>query len=103
MPTMPPLPLPPLPALPVPIVSWIANAIIVVIMLAMIIRAIASWFRADERYAFIRFLAYITDPFIVPCRRIVRNVGFIDLSFIIAFFMLQTLRILIEQSIPPGW
>ncbi len=40
------------------------------IIIAMLVRAIASWFRIDERYAFIRFLARLTDPFIVPIRRI---------------------------------
>ncbi len=45
------------------------------IIIAMLVRAIASWFRIDERYAFIRFLARLTDPFIVPIRRIIRPVG----------------------------
>ena len=59
------------------------------LILALLIRAIASWFRMDERYAFIRFLARLTDPFITPIRRVVRSVGVIDLSFLIAWFLLR--------------
>ena len=89
--------------LPVPIVSWIIYYGIGFIILAMIVRAFASWFRIDERFAIIRFLARITDPFIDPIRRIIPPIGMFDIAFIIAFFMLRTLQILLLQGLPPGW
>ncbi len=73
------------------------------IIIAMIVRAVASWFRMDERYAFIRFLARITDPFIDPIRRIVPPMGIFNMAFIIAWFMLSTLQILLLQALPAGW
>ncbi len=73
------------------------------LLIAMLIRAVASWFRADERYAFIRFLARLTDPFIAPLRRIIPPVGMFDVAFIVAFFLLYTLQILLLQALPPGW
>jgi len=90
-------------SLPIPIVSWIIYYGIGFIILAMIVRAFASWFRLDERYAIIRFLARITDPFIDPIRRIVPPIGMFDMAFIIAFFMLRTLQILLLQALPRGW
>jgi YggT family protein len=93
----------PVPQLPIPIVSIIASYGIDIIIFAMLVRAIASWFRIDERYAIIRFLARLTDPFIDPLRRFVRPVGFFDWSFIIAWFMLLTLQLLLLQAIPQGW
>ncbi len=89
--------------LPIPIVSWIIYYGIGFIILAMIVRAFASWFRIDERYAIIRFLARITDPFIEPIRRIIPPIGMFDMAFIIAFFMLRTLQILLLQALPRGW
>ncbi|HEU5379631.1 MAG TPA: YggT family protein [Ktedonobacteraceae bacterium] len=74
-----------------------------ILLLALIIRAIASWFRIDERYAFIRFLAKLTDPFIAPIRRVVPPMGVFDVAFILAFFLLYTLQILLTQALPPGW
>jgi len=89
--------------LPIPIVSWIIYYGIYIIILAMFVRAIASWFRIDERYAIIRFLARITDPFIEPVRRIVPPMGFIDMAFIITWFLLRTMQILLLQGLPAGW
>jgi len=88
---------------PIPIVNWTINYGISFIILAMFVRAIASWFRLDERYAIIRFLARITDPFIDPVRRIVPPMGFIDMAFIITFFLLRTMQILLLQGLPAGW
>jgi len=84
-------------------VSWIIYYGIGFIILAMIVRAFASWFRLDERYAIIRFLARITDPFIEPIRRIIPPIGMFDMAFIIAFFMLKTLQVLLLQALPRGW
>jgi YggT family protein len=74
-----------------------------VLLLALIIRALASWVRIDERFAFIRFLAKFTDPFIAPYRRIIPPMGFLDVSFILGFFTLITLQILLTQALPVGW
>jgi YggT family protein len=73
------------------------------VIVAMFVRFIASWFQIDERYAFIRLLAYITDPFIVPVRRIIKPVWVLDLSFFVVWFMLNTLQYLLWQALPPGW
>ncbi|GAC1637108.1 MAG: hypothetical protein NVS4B11_39620 [Ktedonobacteraceae bacterium] len=89
---------------PIPIAHILVTYGIGFIILSMLIRAIASMFRIDERYAFIRFLARITDPFIMPVRRIVRTSPMlIDPSFLIAFFMLSTLGILLSQALPYTW
>lgn len=74
-----------------------------VLILAMLIRAVASWFQMDERIAFIRFLARMTNPFIDPIRRFVPPVGFLDLSFLVAWFLLVTIQILLVQALPIGW
>jgi YggT family protein len=88
---------------PLPILSFLVKYGIGIIILSMLIRAIASWFRMDERYAFIRFLARITDPFISPVRRLVPPVGFIDLSFIVTLFLLIIMSQLLQQALPFGW
>ena len=85
------------------ILDMIVDYGISILIFAMLARVIASWFRIDERYAIIRILAYITDPFITPIRRIVRPVGVLDLSFLIAWFLLSTVRLLLLQALPPLW
>jgi YggT family protein len=73
------------------------------LIIALLIRVFAMWFGIDERFAFIRFLARMTDPFVVPIRRIVRPVGVMDMSFLIAFFFLSVVEILLLQALPAGW
>ena len=89
--------------LPFPIAYWVIKYGIGFILLAMFVRAIASWFGLGDRFAFIRFLARITDPFISPLRRIVKPVGMFDLAFLLSFFLLITLQMLLLQALPPGW
>ena len=89
--------------LPIPIVHLIVVYGIGIILFAIFARVIASWFRIDERFAIVRFLAYLTDPFLLPIRRFVPPVGFLDMSWIIATFMLQTVQILLLQSLPNTW
>jgi YggT family protein len=85
----------------VKIITIIATFGIDALVIAMLIRVFASWFQFDERFAFIRFLAKLTDPFIVPIRRIVRPAaGLFDFSFLIAWFMLITLQVLLLQALP---
>ncbi|GCF09681.1 YggT family protein [Dictyobacter arantiisoli] len=92
------------PPLPVPIFTYLINYGISFLILAMLVRAIASWFRIDERNVFIRFLARLTDPFIVPIRRVIGQMWVLDLSFFVAWFMLQTVQILLLQAVRPlGW
>jgi YggT family protein len=73
---------------------------ITALIIAIFIRVLASWINLDERVAFIRFLARITDPFIIPCRRLIGRVGILDLSYLVATFLLFTLKILLLQSLP---
>lgn len=73
------------------------------IILLMLVRMIASWFRIDERNAIIRFCARMTDPFILPIRRTIRPMGFFDFSFLIAWFLLITIQTLLLQALPTGW
>jgi YggT family protein len=88
---------------PLPIFTLLVRWGIGIIIVAMLIRAFASWFGIDERFAFIRFLARLTDPFITPVRRILPRFGRFDISFLVTWFTLNTLMILLLQSMPPGW
>ncbi len=86
-----------------PLVHDVISLVIDLIVFAMLIRAIASWFRIDERYAFIRFLARITDPLIQPARKVLGQVWIIDLSFFVTWSVLLILQVLLLQALPANW
>ncbi|HVB60498.1 MAG TPA: YggT family protein [Ktedonobacteraceae bacterium] len=83
--------------------SLIISISIIVLIIAILVRVFATWFGFDERFAFIRFLARLTDPILDPVRRIVPPMRSIDFSFLIVTFLLITLRYLLLQSLPPLW
>ncbi|HEX4204878.1 MAG TPA: YggT family protein [Ktedonobacteraceae bacterium] len=88
---------------PVPVFTWVITYGIDFIIVAMIVRAFASWFNFGDRFAFIRFLARVTDPFITPVRKVIRPIGVIDIAFLVAWFLLLALQTLLLQALPAGW
>ena len=68
--------------------------------LAMLLRAILSWFIMDEN-KFTGFLYAITEPFIYPVRRLLEKMNWlqgspIDFSFMITFLIISFLQILLS-------
>lgn len=50
----------------------------------MIIRALLSWFSPDPRNILVQFLYTITEPLLLPFRKIIPPIGFLDLSALVA-------------------
>ena len=68
-----------------------------VIQIAMLVRAILSWFPIDPN-KFIDFLYAITEPFIVPIRLLFQKLNWfqnlpIDISFMVSYLLLSLLSI----------
>jgi YggT family protein len=59
-----------------------------VLILAIIIRALLSWFNMDPRHPIIQTLNSVTEPILEPIRRIMPRLGMIDLSPLVAIFLL---------------
>ena len=59
-------------------------------------RILISWFPVDPFSGPVQFLIQVTDPILAPLRRLPLQIGMLDLSPLIAFFMLYiTDRILV--------
>ncbi|WP_376793557.1 YggT family protein [Thermogemmatispora sp.] len=89
--------------LPIPILHWIIQYGIGLILFTLVLRVIISWIGLDERYPVVRFLASYTEPFIKPVRNIVPPVMFVNFSMMVAFFVLYTIMLLLLQALPPTW
>ena len=65
--------------------------------LAIIVRALLSWFDPAFRSSFGRFVYGVTEPIVGPIRRVMPPLGMFDLSTIVAIVLLQVLeRLLIS-------
>ena len=61
-------------------------------VLILIARAILSWFPLHPDSALIpivRFLHTVTEPLLAPLRRIIPPAGMFDLSFLVAFIVVE--------------
>ena len=73
-------------------ISWFAN----LITLALVIRALLSWFAQDPYSPLGRaymVMGRITEPVVAPCRALLArlnvNTGMFDFSVLLAFFLVE--------------
>ncbi len=74
---------------------YLANTINILfglINLAILIRVIISWVQPDPFNPVVRFIYQITEPILLPFRRLIPPTGGLDFSPLIAFFVLEFLR-----------
>ncbi|MFN3859687.1 MAG: YggT family protein [Caulobacter sp.] len=88
---------------------WLINAILNLVILLVIIRAILSWLIAFQvinfRNEFVRqvsmFLDAVTDPMLRPIQRIMPRLGGVDLSPIVLILGLGFLQVLFNRTLAP--
>lgn len=68
------------------------NILFNIIIVALFIRIILSWFRVSPENFFIGLIIDITNPLLLPFQRIIPPVGMLDFSPIAAFITLEILR-----------
>ena len=70
-----------------------------VLQMALLIRVISSWFRISPYSPWIRWTFTLTEPILAPLRRVIPNLGMIDITPIVAYFLLSLLSSVILSSI----
>jgi YggT family protein len=77
----------------------IVNLVFYAFTIALIGRALLSWFDPGMRSQVGRFLVDITEPIIGPIRRAIPSIGMLDISPIIALLLIQFLRRLLVTAL----
>jgi YggT family protein len=75
--------------------------ILTAMQIAIIARALFSWFDPTGRTPIGQFLLKVTDPIIVPIRRLLPSAGFVDFSpmvAIVAILILQNVLARVQGS-----
>lgn len=65
----------------------------------MIIMAVMSWV-VQGYNATLMVLSQLTEPFLNPIRKIIPNMGGLDLSMLVAFLLMNVINILLSNSLP---
>lgn len=82
---------------PMGIVRLLVDWTFTVLILAILVRVITSW--VGGRYSFIGRLAHrLTDWFIEPLRRMIPTVGSVDITPLVAWFLLTMLQNVVERA-----
>ncbi len=64
----------------------------VILQIAIIGRALLSWFPVDPRSPLVSVLNEITEPVLAPLRRVVPRIGMIDITPMVAIFVLYIIQ-----------
>ncbi|MBI4308311.1 MAG: YggT family protein [Chloroflexi bacterium] len=67
--------------------------------IAIVVRAVLSWFPISQTNPAIVFLNYITDPIMVPLRRLLPQVGMFDFSPIVAIIILYVIQVVAQSAL----
>ena len=70
-----------------------------ILRLALIVRIVSSWFGMSPYSKWIRWSYQLTEPILAPLRRIVPTIGVIDITPIIAWFLLQIVQGLLLRAL----
>jgi YggT family protein len=67
------------------LVSWTFT----ILKIALLVRVISSWLPVSPYSAWVRWSYVLSEPILVPMRRIVPNLGGLDVTPILAYFLLN--------------
>jgi len=70
------------------VVSWAFG----LLQIALIVRVLSSWVNGSPYSPWLRWAFVLTEPILAPLRRIVPSLGMIDITPIIAYFLLRLLQ-----------
>lgn len=77
------------------VVSWAFGLLNV----ALLVRVITSWLRVSPYSPWVRWAYVLTEPILRPLRRIIPMIGMIDITPIVAYFLLQIVASFLLQLV----
>ena len=80
-------------------IARIISAILTILTWIIIIRALISWVNPDPYNQIVQFLYRVTEPILMPIRRILPAMGGFDLSSIVALVGIVFIRSFLVQTL----
>ncbi len=80
-------------------VAKLVELAITILYWLIIVRALISWVNPDPFNPIVQFLYRTTDPILAPIRKFLPPLGPIDISPIIAFFVLYFLKLFLVSTL----
>ena len=86
--------------------SYLVGTLIDLYIAAVMLRLLLQWVRADFYNPLCQFLVKITNPLLIPLRRLVPSIGRLDTASVVLLVVLEFIGVWIVTSIIPngmGW
>ena len=80
-------------------IARIISAILTILTWIIVIRALISWVNPDPYNQIVQFLYRVTEPILMPIRRILPAMGGFDLSSIVALVGIVFIRSFLVQTL----
>jgi len=78
---------------------YFVNLFFTLLSVAILARVLLSWVRVSPYHPAVELLYRITEPILAPLRRVIPPVGMMDISPIIAMFLLQIIQTVLVEII----
>ncbi|HEY8838345.1 MAG TPA: YggT family protein [Dehalococcoidia bacterium] len=78
---------------------YFANILVWVLWVAILARALISWFPMAPGSPIVRILNEITEPVLAPLRRVVPRLGMVDITPMVAMLVLFFIQLFIQKAI----
>ncbi len=79
------------------LIGWVLYGLLSVYILFIFIRFISSWF-VFTRNTFLGFVQRVTDPILIPARRLIPTIGIFDISAMLVLLLLGFLQTIILRT-----
>ncbi|MDQ3714338.1 MAG: YggT family protein [Acidobacteriota bacterium] len=79
------------------LIGWVLYGLLSVYILFIFIRFISSWF-VFTRNTFLGFVQRVTDPILIPARRLIPTIGIFDISAMMVLLLLGFLQTIILRT-----
>ena len=87
----------------VAVIGYVLYGALALYGLLIMIRIIFSWGQVGYGNRVMRFLSNVTDPLLMPLRRIIPPLGMFDISPIVAFLLIWLFQGAIAMTLLRGW
>jgi len=79
--------------------NYLVSTMIDLYVTAILLRLLLQWVRADFYNPLCQFLVTVTNPVVVPARRIVPSIGRLDTASVVVMFLLELIQLVIIDQL----
>ena len=78
---------------------YLVSTLVDLYVAAILLRLLLQWVRADFYNPLCQFLVKVTNPVLVPARRIIPSIGRLDTASVVIMFLLEVIQLLIINQL----